>query len=139
MIDINFTARDLYGNTTFGWRTTSNTGIETILQKIVVMAFSDIVTTYFNQINGLGLDSAGSYTFDSSGSNDFKMYVTSNLVSLQTQLIAEDTLNSVPYADRLKSLTLKNLVYDTQNQQVAVTLVVSTNSSSTILTLPVKA
>ena len=52
--------------------------------------------------------------------------------------MAEDVANNVPYPDRLKSLAIKQISYDTVRKGVSLTLVVSTNSSSQLLTLPLK-
>jgi len=138
MRDINFTSRDLHGNVSYSWKSTANSGIEVILQKIVVSAFSKTLTTYFNQINGLDIESSSKYNFGSVGLNNFKMQITSDLINLQTQLIKEDTINNTPNADRLKSLVLKDIIFDTFTKNISIILVVSTNSSSQIITLPVK-
>ena len=138
MQDINITSRDLFGNVVFSWKTTSNSGIEILLQKIVTLALSNTTTTYFNSIYGLSLNGVGKFNFGSNGSNDFQMSVASDLINLINKLMADDVTNNTPYADRLKSITINNIVYDTVKKGVALTLNVSTNSSSKLLTLPVK-
>ena len=120
-------------------KSTTNTGIEILLQKIIVSGFSETITTYFNQIYGLDLTTAAKYNFSNNVMNsDFQLKVINDLNSLQTELINEDTLNSVDYSDRLKSLSISNLAYDTKTNSVVIILLVSTNSSSSLLTLPIK-
>lgn len=139
MIDINFTSRDALGNITYAWKSTTNTGIEILLQKIIVSAFSQTVTTYFNQIYGLDLTSAATYNFSSNVMNsDFQLQVTNDLNNLQIELINEDTINNIDFADRLVSLNISNLAYDTATNRVVLIILVSTNSSSSLLTLPIK-
>ena len=138
MIDINFTSRDLYGNVSFKWKTTSNSGIENLLQKIAVSAFSQTIKNYFKTIYGLDLESAKKYNITTIGTSDFQMQVSSDLINLVKQLKKEDTLNDVPKADRLKDISIVKLFYDTKTNGVVLTLSVSTNSSSQLLTLPVK-
>lgn len=138
MRDIDFTSRDLYGNVTFAWKSDANSGIEILLQKIVTLAFSQNKKTYFNTIYGLDLASFGKYNFNSLGSHDFQMQVASDLLNLSNAIMAQDVAYNTPFADRLTNLSIKGISYDTKNRGVVLTLIVSTNSSNQLLTLPVK-
>lgn len=138
MIDVNLTRRDLYGNVTFGLpMNTSLTGIDMLIQKVTMVILSNSKTTYFGEVLGCNLNLATLYNFDSSNVSDYKIEIGSNLVSIKKQIQADDLMNNIPFENRLKNLELKDIVYDKKLSSISLSLLVSSNSASKTINLPI--
>ena len=81
MRDINLASRDLFGNVTFGFKSSSKIvdNFELLLQKIQTLVLSESKQTYFGRINGGDVTSIGKFNFDTNGYGDFKAIFSSNL------------------------------------------------------------
>jgi hypothetical protein len=139
MRDINFTSRDLYGNLSFGINFSSmNNNFENLLQKVQTLILSESKITYFSTINGGEVTSIGKYSFDSLGSSDFKAIFSSNLLLIKKKIQSDELVNNIPANDRIKTLELKDILFDKTNAALVLSIRVSTNNSNTIIKLPVK-
>ena len=59
-------------------------------------------------------------------------------LNIKKTIQQSDVTNNIPYADRLKNIIIKDILYDKKTLGVVVSLLVSTNSSNTLVNLPVK-
>ena len=136
MRDLDITNRDLFGNVSFKLKSTYVSGIETLIQKITTMLLSRNATTYFNIIPGSDVLSAGK--FNHSDSTDFKLTIADNLINIKKSIQTDETKNGIAVADRLKDVQIQDIVFDKKTLQVALSLLVSSNSTTKIIQLPVK-
>lgn len=136
MIDIDLTYRDKNGKMTYGFKkNSSNSGIEIVLQKITVLLLSETKTTYFGTIVGGNISKVGMYNFNS---DDFKVNLTDAILNIRKKIQQDEVDNNIDYNDRLKSITIKDILYDKKTMKVVISLSMSTNSSSTLANLTVK-
>lgn len=138
MRDINLTSRDLYGKLDFGIKSTSNTGIEILLQKITTLLLSSSKNTYFGNIIGGNLNSSGAYSFGKNGNEDFSVMLGDSILNIKNLLQQEDVTNNTDYSDRLKNITVKSILFDKKTTKILISLTVSTNSISKTVSLPAK-
>lgn len=136
MIDIDLTYRDKYGKITYGFKKNStNTGIEILLQKVTTLLLSETKTTYFGTIVGGNISKVGMYNFNS---DDFKVNLTDAILNIKKKIQQDEVNNNINHNDRLKSLSVKEVLYDKKTMNVVISLSLSTNSSSTLASLTVK-
>jgi len=139
MRDIDLTYRDAYGAVTFGIKPNSqNTGIETIIQKVATSVLSSNKQTYFGSIYGSDVLNAGKYNFTENGSDDFRVSVAADILNIKKQIQADEVAYNIPIIDRLKDLQIKDIVFDKKTTYVYLSLLISTNSTTQIINLPVK-
>ena len=139
MIDIDLTYRDAFGHVTFGFKANGyNSGIEIVLQKVTTLLLSSTKQTYFGLIVGGDIINVGMYNFSSMGNDDFKVNLGNAVLNIKKTIQQSDVTNNIPYADRLKNIIIKDILYDKKTLGVVVSLLVSTNSSNTLVNLPVK-
>ena len=86
MIDIDLTSRDLLGNVSFSLKGKSNSGIECLIQKVVVLLLSNSATNYFSTIIGGNLEAMGKITI-SSIDDDFRMMISTSLLGIVNFII----------------------------------------------------
>lgn len=138
MIDIDLSFRNMYGNVTFGIKSKSVTGIELLVQKITILLLSENSSTYFNNIVGGDLLSAGKYSFSENSYDNFKLTILDNLNNIVKKIRQEEVDNNIDKSDRIKNLSLKDILYDKVTTKLSISLLLSTNSDSTSFSLPVK-
>ena len=135
---LDITNRDLYGNVTFKMKSGYVTGIENVIQKVTCAVLSQTKTTFFNAIPGSDALDAGKYNFNTDGTTDFKLTIANNLISIMKSIQDDETTYNIPFADRLKNIQIKDVVFDNVSLSVFLSLIVSTNSATAIIQLPVK-
>ena len=139
MRDIDLTYRDIGGVVTFGFKPNSyNTDIEVIIQKVVASILSYSKTTYFGNVQGSNALVAGKFNFTDNGSQEFRIAIAADILNIKKQIQADDVKYNVASIDRLRDLQIQDVVYDVVNQGVYLSLLVSTNSTSQVIKLPVK-
>lgn len=137
MRDLDITNRDLFGNVTFQMKSSSVSGIENVIQKVTTMLLSQNKTTYFGTIIGSDVLSAGKFNH-SSDSSDFKLTVANNLINIKKSIQLDENKYNIPIEDRIKNIQIKDLVFDKKTLNMYLSLIVSTNSTTKIIQLPVK-
>lgn len=137
MIDINLTSRDLFGNVSFEIKNKSNSGIECLIQKVVVSLLSNSATNYFTSIVGGNLEALGKITI-SSIDDDFRMMIATSLLELKKKIQNSEITENIPTNYRLKNLEIKEILYDKLTGTVLLSILLSTNSETRIVKLPVK-
>lgn len=137
MRDLDITNRDLFGRVTFGIKSSEVSSLELLIQKITVMLLSDTKETYFGIVIGGNIISASKFNFDSSNS-DFRIFVTDTVNTIKKKINEDETLQNVPYSDRLKSIDIKDVLFDKKTLQVSLSLNIATYSNSKTIILPVK-
>ena len=137
-INLDITNRDLYGNVTFLLKSARVYGIENVIQKVTTCLMSSKKTTYFGNVYGSDALQAGKYNFNADGVTDFKLQIIDDLVNIKSSIQADETTYNIPVADRLKDVTIKDVVFDNTSLTANLSLLISTNSASTIVQLPVK-
>lgn len=139
MRDLDLTFRDAYGIVTFGLKPNSqNTGIEVIIQKVAISILSFNKITYFGNIYGSDALNAGKYNFSDNGSDDFSVTIASDISNIKKQIQTDDVKYNIPTSDRLKDLQIQDLIFDKKTTNVYLSLLISTNSTTQIVKLPVK-
>jgi hypothetical protein len=140
MRDINLYSRDLYGKVTFGFNSVSskNSNFEILLQKVQTLTLSESKKTYFSNIIGGEINSIGKFNFGVDGYGDFKAVFSSNLLLVKKKIQADELINNIPVNDKIKSLELKDVIFDQKNLSVLLSIYVSTNNSNSLIKLPVK-
>jgi hypothetical protein len=139
MRDLDLTFRDQFGVVTFGIKQNSqNTGIETIIQKVATSILSTNKSTYFGNIYGSDTLNAGKYNFTDNGSDDYRVTISSDILNVKKQIQADEVKFNIPIVDRLKDLQIKDIVFDIKTHDIFLSLLISTNSSTQIIQLPVK-
>lgn len=140
MRDLNLYSRDLYGNVKFGFQSVSsaNDNFNILLQKVQTLILSNTKETYFSTINGGNVTNAGKFNFDSNGYGDFKAIFSSDLLLVKNKIQSDESKNNIPLNDKLKSLELKDILFDKTNAALFLSISVSTNNSNIIIKLPVK-
>lgn len=128
----------MYGKVGFGIKQNHNSGLEIVLQKIVSLLLSVNKSTYFGNIVGGNLKSIGTYNFSDNGNDDFAIMLGDSILNIKNLLQQEDVTNNTNYEDRLKNISVKNILFDKKLSCVVISLNVSTNTSSKTITLPVK-
>ena len=136
MRDIDLTNRDLFGNVSFKIKSSSVSGIENVIQKVTTLLLSKNKTTYFNTIVGSHALSAGK--FNLSDSTDFRLTITDNLINIKKSIQSDELNYNIAFADKLKDIQIKDVVFDNKTLSVALSLTISTNSATKIIQLPVK-
>lgn len=137
MIDIDLTSRDLLGNVSFNLKGKSNSGIECLIQKVVVLLLSNSATNYFTKIIGGNLEAMGKITI-SSIDDDFRMMISTSLLGLKQKIQKSEIAENIPTIYRLKNLEIKDILYDKITGTVVLSILLSTNSETKIIKLPVK-
>lgn len=137
MRDLDLTSRDLFGRVTFGIKNSSVSSLELLIQKITMMLLSDSKVTFFGNIIGGSLTSASKFNYDTSN-NDFRIFVADSINTIKKKITDDETLMNVPYSDRLKSIEIKDVLFDKKTLQVSLSLIVTSNSISKIIILPIK-
>ena len=139
MRDINLTIRDKFGNVSFGiTEVAENSGIETVIQKVTTLFLSKNKTTYFGSIPGCDILSVGKFNFNSGDTSEFILSIADNINSIQKSIQSDEVTYNIPFVDRLKSISIYDIVYDSVTTNVKLSLLISTNSASKIVNLPVK-
>ena len=75
------------------------------------------------------------YNFNS---DDFKVNLTDAILNIKKKIQQDEVNNNINHNDRLKSLSVKEVLYDKKTMNVVISLSLSTNSSSTLASLTVK-
>ena len=138
MIDLDISNRDLFGNVTFLMKSGSVTGIEKLIQKVVILVLSNIQTTFFNSIPGSDAMNASKYNFNADGSSDFKLAIADNLINIIKFIKADEVTYNIPVVERLQDIQIKDVVFDNSSLSVFLSLIIVTNSATVIIQLPVK-
>lgn len=138
MRDLDLTNRDLFGNVTFRMKSSSVSGIENVIQKVTTLLLSQNKATYFNTIFGSDTLSAGKFNYNTDGSTDFKLAVADNLINIKKSIQSDEVLHNIPIQDRLKDIQIKDVVFDKKSLSVYMSIIISTNSVTKIIQLPVK-
>lgn len=138
MRDLDITNRDLFGNVTFQIKSSSVSGIENVIQKVTTMLLSQNKTTYFNSIIGSDVLSAGKFNYANDNSSDFKLVVADNLINILNAIQSDESKYNTPIEDRIKDIQIKDLVFEKKTLNVFLSLIISTNSATRIIQLPVK-
>ena len=136
MRDIDLTNRDLFGNVSFKIKSSSVSGIENVIQKVTTLLLSKNKTTYFNAIAGSDALSAGK--FNHNDSTDFRLTIADNLINIKKSIQSDELNYNIAFADKLKDIQIKDVVFDNKTLSVALSLTISTNSATKIIQLPVK-
>jgi hypothetical protein len=127
----------MYGHVTFEIKSAYVEGIDAIVQKFLASFLSESKTTYFGDIAGSDVPKLGKYSFSDNGVDDFKI-ATSDEISRIVQVIQnDDAINNLPIEDRLKEVSLLDVVYDKISGGIFLSIRVSSNSTSQIVKLPV--
>lgn len=137
MIDINLTSRDLFGNVSFTIKNKSNSGIECLIQKVAILLLSNSATNYFTSIIGGNLEALGKITI-STIDDDFRMMIATSLLGLKQKIQKSEIAENIPIEYRLKNLEIKDILYDKITGTVVLSILLSTNSVTRIVKLPVK-
>lgn len=137
MIDINLTSRDLLGNVSFTIKNKSNSGIECLIQKVATLLLSNSTTNYFTSIIGGNLEALGKITI-STIDDDFRMMIATSLLGLKQKIQKSEIDKNIPIEYRLKNLEIKDILYDKITGTVVLSILLSTNSATRIIKLPVK-
>jgi hypothetical protein len=140
MRDINLSSRDLYGNIMFGFKSISSniSNFDLLCQKIQTLILSDNKQTYFSIINGGNVSSIGKFNFTSNGYSDFKAVFLSDLLNIKQKIKEDELINKIPNDDKLKSLELKDIIFDQKTGAVYLSIYISSNTSNKIFKLPIK-
>lgn len=138
MRDLDLSNRDLYGNVSFKIKSNSISGIENLIQKITTLLLSSTKTTYFGEIAGSDVLSAGKFNFSTDSTLDYKLMITDNILNISKKIKNDENKYNIPSADRLKNIEIKDIVFDKTNLNVYLSLIISTNSATKIIQLPVK-
>jgi hypothetical protein len=138
MRDLDITNRDLFGNVTFQIKSSSVSGIENVIQKVTTMLLSQNKTTYFGSIIGSDALSAGKFNYTNDNSSDFKLVIADNLINILNAIQSDESKYNIPVEDRIKDIQIKDLVFEKKTLNVFLSLIVSTNSATKVIQLPVK-
>lgn len=136
--DIDLTKRDLYGKVSFAIKSSEASGIERLIQKITIALLSESKQTYFGYIVGSEIGSAGNYLFNSKGDSDFRINIIDNLSVIQKKIIDDDANDGVPFSERLKKISLVDVLFDSFSKNVVLSISVESNSGVKTVKLPVK-
>ena len=120
MRDIDLTNRDLFGNVSFKIKSSSVSGIENVIQKVTTLLLSKNKTTYFNAIAGSDALSAGK--FNLSNPTDFRLTIIDNLINIKKSIQSDESTNDIAFADRLKDVQIKDIIFDNKTLSVALSL-----------------
>jgi hypothetical protein len=138
MRDLDFTKRDMYGQVSFAIKSSTNTGIERLLQKVTIMLLSESNTTYFNEVVGSEASSVGKYLFGNNGTSDFRIVIADNIAVIRRKIMDSDASEGVPFEERLKNLMLQDVLFDNVTKNVVLSILVESNSVTKTVKLPVK-
>ena len=139
MRDLNITLRNSLGQVKFGVEANNTpiSEVEVLIQKIQILLLSKYQKTILTTINGAGINEAGKFTFGDSSYDSFKVQLSNSLDGIESQIKKDDVLNNVPVINRLKNLSLYNIIYDKLTNTVLVEVMITTNLGSTLTKLPV--
>jgi hypothetical protein len=138
MRDLDITNRDLFGNVTFQMKSSSVSGIENVIQKVTTMLLSQNKTTYFGSVIGSDALSVGKFNYANDDSSDFKLVIADNLINILNAIQSDESKYNIPVEDRIKDIQIKDLVFEKKTLNVFLSLIVSTNSATKVIQLPVK-
>lgn len=137
MRDLDISNRDLFGRVTFGIKSSAVTSIELLIQKITILLLSDSKETYFGSVIGGDISYASRFNYDNINS-DFKIFITNSIDAIKKKINEDETLQNVPYSDRLKSIVVKDILFDKTTLQVSLSLTITSYSTSKTIILPAK-
>jgi len=138
MRDLDVTTRDMYGSVVFGMKSVAVSGLERLIQKVTILVLSESKSTFFGNIVGGNIKTASHYTFSSNGNSDFKVVFADHLSQIQQKIASDDISENTPLTERLKSLVLKDVLFDKMTGHVVLSITVESNSASKTIKLPVK-
>lgn len=138
MRDLDITNRDLFGNVTFKIKSSYVNGIETLIQKVTTLLLSNTKDTYFGTVYGSDIVESGKYNYNNIDGGDFKIVISNNLFSIKKAIQKDEVKYNIPFEDRLKNIEIKDILFDKKLLKLSVSLIVSTNSATKIIQLPVK-
>lgn len=138
MRDIKLMTRNELGQVSFGLFSDASEGIDVLIQRVISLLLSDTKETYFGGIVGSNILQTGKYTFGDDGNADFKAQLSSDINSITKKIKTEDTKTNVPDAERLNSITIKDIIYEKSTARIYLSLVIATNAASKNVKIPIE-